>query len=310
MSTSIMSNQEMPSTTDLVLNQQAMEQMDKLATLMSQAKVTVPVHLQGSPSDCMAIVMQSAQWKMNPFIVAQKTHLVSGILGYEAQLVNAVISSSTAIQGRFHYEYGGDWTIEGEGVGVVTNAQKGVNVNIGTTISPNCWVRVGATLAGETEIQWGEPLYPSTITTKNSPLWKTNPKQQAAYLATKYWARLYAPAVIMGVYSTDELQPVTSKEREINPGLQPEKAATSTLNQILNTPSTNEIPVSEPLVVEPELNQYEGLKTAIENSPTIAELTNAGAQVAEAVKAHKISAEERKELGKLFTRIHRDLHQG
>ncbi len=38
-----------------------------------------------------------------------KTHLVNGVLGYEAQLVNAVIASSSAINGRFHYRYGGDW---------------------------------------------------------------------------------------------------------------------------------------------------------------------------------------------------------
>jgi hypothetical protein len=60
------------------------------------------------------------------------------------------------------------------------------------------------------------------VTTKNSPLWKTNPKQQAKYLALKYWARLYAPAVIMGVYSSDELEPEakapTEKvEKVINP---------------------------------------------------------------------------------------------
>ncbi|SUH14933.1 Gifsy-2 prophage RecT [Salmonella enterica subsp. enterica] len=38
-----------------------------------------------------------------------ETHLVNGVLGYEAQLVNAVIASSSAIHGRFHYRYGGDW---------------------------------------------------------------------------------------------------------------------------------------------------------------------------------------------------------
>jgi hypothetical protein len=37
--------------------------------------------------------MQAAQWGMNPFAVAQKTHVVNGTLGYEAQLVNAVVSS-------------------------------------------------------------------------------------------------------------------------------------------------------------------------------------------------------------------------
>lgn len=54
----------------------------------------------------MAIVMQAMQWGMNPYAVAQKTHTVNGVLGYEAQLVNAVIASSSAIHGRFHYRYG------------------------------------------------------------------------------------------------------------------------------------------------------------------------------------------------------------
>jgi hypothetical protein len=172
------------------------------ASMMSQGVATVPKHLQGSQSDCLAVTMQAMQWGMNPFAVAQKTHLVSGALGYEAQLVNAVISTSTAIEGRFHYEYGGDWKNDKD---------------------PTAWVKVGATLRGEEKIQWGEPLYPAVVTTKNSPLWKTAPKQQASYLALKYWARLYTPAVIMGVYTSDEIQDMDREERDITPG-RPESA--------------------------------------------------------------------------------------
>jgi hypothetical protein len=138
---------------------------------------------------------------MNPYAVAQKTHLVNGVLGYEAQLVNAVISSSSAIVGRFHYEYGGDWErIAG---------QKEGRDELGL------FIRVGAVLRGEADITWGENIYLADITTRNSPLWKTAPKQQIAYLAVKYWARLYCPEVILGVYSPDEVEPRT--EKEINP---------------------------------------------------------------------------------------------
>jgi hypothetical protein len=48
---------------------------------------------------------------------------------------------------------------------------------------------------------WGEPVF----------LWKTAPKQQIAYLAVKYWARLYCPEVILGVYSPDEVEPRTER---------------------------------------------------------------------------------------------------
>ena len=189
------------SASNAVFNVQALGQLTAFAELMAQSAVTVPKHLAGKPADCMAIVMQAMQWGMNPYAVAQKTHLVNGVLGYEAQLVNAVISSSSAIVGRFHYEYGGDW----EKIAGV----KGERDELGL------YIRVGAVLRGETEITWGECIFLADITTRNSPLWKTAPKQQIAYLAVKYWARLYCPEVILGVYSPDEVD--QKPEREINP---------------------------------------------------------------------------------------------
>ena len=42
--------------------------------------------------------------------------------------------------------------------------------------------------------------------TRNSTLWAEDPRQQLAYLATKRWARLYTPDVLLGVYTPDELR--------------------------------------------------------------------------------------------------------
>lgn len=167
-------------TAALALDPASINSMMSLAEKMASSKVTVPDHLRNS-ADCLAVVMQAAQWGMNPFAVAQKTHLVSGRLGYEAQLVNAVVMASGAIRGRFHYEYRGD----GEQM--------------------EC--RVGAVPRGESEIVWGEWLMLKNVATRNSPLWKTNQKQQLGYLQVKNWCRLYAPGAILGVYTPDELEP-------------------------------------------------------------------------------------------------------
>lgn len=108
----VTTEQQAPNTisaSNAIFNVQALGQLTAFANLMADSQVTVPAHLAGKPADCMAIVMQAMQWGMNPYAVAQKTHLVNGVLGYEAQLVNAVIASSSAIHGRFHYRYGGDW---------------------------------------------------------------------------------------------------------------------------------------------------------------------------------------------------------
>lgn len=177
----------------LITNEGNMQRLMALAEMMADSKVTVPKHLQGNKGDCMAIIIQATNWGMNPFACAQKTHLVNGTLGYEAQLVNAVVCASGAITGDgFTYEY------KGEGA------------------SMEC--RVGATKRGKSEITWGEWLCIGLVTTRNSPLWKTNPKQQMGYLQIKNWARSHSPGAIMGVYTTDEL--VEVKEIDVTPPLQ------------------------------------------------------------------------------------------
>lgn len=163
----------------MMMDSTKLQSLITFADMMAKSTISVPDHLRGKPSDCLAIAMQAAQWGMNPFQVAQKTHIVSGKLGYEAQLVNAVVQASGQIRGVFKYEF------QGEG-----NSLK---------------CRVGAVLRGESDVTWGEWLAISDVTTKNSPLWKTNPKQQLAYLQTKNWSRLYCPGAILGIYSDDEL---------------------------------------------------------------------------------------------------------
>lgn len=92
-----------------LFDSQYLNAISTFAQIMAQGTATVPKHLQGNQADCMAVAMQAAQWQMNPFAVAQKTHLINGVLGYEAQLVNAVISRSGVLASRFEYEWYGPW---------------------------------------------------------------------------------------------------------------------------------------------------------------------------------------------------------
>ena len=177
---------------ELMMNPAIMDALYKFAQVMAESKFTVPKHLQGNVGDCLAVAMQATLWGMHPFTVAQKTHQVGGALGYEAQLVNAVVQNSGAIIGRFHYEY------QGEGARL------------------QC--RVGAIPRGESEIVWGEWLSSESVTTKNSPLWKTNPKQQLGYLQVKNWARAFTPGAILGVYTPDEMEDIpVQRPKDITP---------------------------------------------------------------------------------------------
>ncbi|VGL33993.1 recombinase, RecT family [Klebsiella pneumoniae] len=198
-----------------IFSQEGMDRLVRFATLMADSKATVPAHLAGKPADCLAVTMQAAQWGMNPFAVAQKTHVVNGTLGYEAQLVNAVVSSSNLLATRLNYKWDGDWS----------------KVSGKTDKSPSLTVTVWATLKGESE--------PRTLTismaqagVRNSPLWEQDPRQQLAYLCVKRWARLHAPDVLLGVYTPDELQEAAPRvERDITP---PASTAAG-MNQLINS---------------------------------------------------------------------------
>lgn len=198
-----------------IFSPEGMNQLVRFAELMADSKATVPAHLAGKPSDCLAVTMQAAQWGMNPFAVAQKTHVVNGTLGYEAQLVNAVVSSSNLLSTRLNYRWEGDWS----------------KVNGKSDKSPSLTVTVSAVLKGEAEPR-ELTISMAQAGVRNSPLWEQDPRQQLAYLCVKRWARLHAPDVLLGVYTPDELQETTPRvERDITP-----PAATAQgMNSLINS---------------------------------------------------------------------------
>lgn len=139
----------------------------------------VPPHLRQKPGDCLAVVMQSMRWGMDPFAVANKTYFVNDRMAYEAQLVNAVLNARAPLSGRLQVSWDGE----------------------GATLT----CRVVGHIKGDPEPHtvWQEL---ATITTRNSPLWKQSPRQQLAYYTTRMWARLYCPEVLLGVYTDDEVR--------------------------------------------------------------------------------------------------------
>ena len=191
-----------------VANYSELEGMINLSKLMATSKVTIPVHLRNE-GDCLAIVMQSAQWGMNPFSVAQKTFLLNGVLGYEAQLVAAIINKNAPIKERLNYQFVGNW----DKVIGNTKEKTSRNGNIyrvsGSTPEDEkgCGVIVSATMHGETKPRELH-LMLTQVTVRNSTLWAEDPKQQLSYLASKKWSSLFCPDVILGVYTKDEVEEI------------------------------------------------------------------------------------------------------
>lgn len=206
-----------PGNTALILDPRHMQNMMAIAEVMARGISTVPRHLQKNQGDCLAVVMQATQWGMNPFAVAQKTHVVNGTLGYEAQLVNAVVSTMAPTKDRINYEWFGEW-------GRVMDkfeereSKKKVDEDTGKPLKYRvpAWnikdeeglgIRVWATMKGEDKPRVLELLLVQ-CRVRNSPLWADDPRQQIAYLAVKRWTRLHCPDVLLGVYTPDELEEI------------------------------------------------------------------------------------------------------
>lgn len=222
MSTAISTNENKAQLIDnisILTNGDLFERLRTLSVVMANSGAFVPDHFRGKPDACMAVVMQAARWGMDPFAVAQKTHIVSGALGYEAQLINAVITKMSPTKDRLHYDWFGPWEkIIGRFV-ERTNGQGKKYIAPGWDLKDEAGVgvRVWATMKGEEEPR-ELVIMLSQAQVRNSTLWASDPRQQLAYLAVKRWARLYCPDVILGVNSADEVEPRT--EKEINPAPQ------------------------------------------------------------------------------------------
>ncbi len=195
------------SITTLLFNQGAMSALITFGEMMAKSAVTIPKHLQGKPADCTAIAMQAAQWRMNPYAVAQKTHISqSGALGYEGQLINAVITNSGALEGRPEFEFIGDWD---RILGKVKEerGQNGGKYYVATwdkRDEEGLGVIVSALIRGEREPRKVK-LMMSQAYPRFSTQWATDPQQQITYLAVRKLARRYVPDAILGVYTIDEL---------------------------------------------------------------------------------------------------------
>ena len=217
----------------------ALDRITNFASLMASARISIPAELQKNPGDCLALCLQAHAWGMNPFAVAQKSHVIKGRLGYEAQLVNAVIVRHAPIEHRPVFTWSEGWDRIIGKFKKVPGKHGGAEYavpNWADKDEDGLWCEVSATIKKETaprvlrlEMKQAQP--------RQSTLWATDPKQQLAYTVMKRWARLHCPDVILGIYTPEELKAMPdSKEKDVTPSdklnaaLQGEKVTVRTEN--------------------------------------------------------------------------------
>ena len=146
-----------------------------LADFMATSKL-VGSHLQRSPADCLAVILQSVRWGTDPFATAQATSVIQGKLMFEGKLVMAVANTSGRLRGRLNFEYSGEGDAR-----VVTCS--GHLIGEPAPVSVDVKLRDART---------------------NNVQWTKQPDQQLAYHSARVWCRRYAPELMLGIYSAEE----------------------------------------------------------------------------------------------------------
>lgn len=177
-----------------VLDTAAFEQMQRVGAVMARSSL-VPNSLiarqegrgqdakwealpfETAMANCFLVVNQAVRWGMDPFAVAQCASVVHGRLMWEGKLVAAVIEQKLGI--RLQY----DITGTGENMTVAVSGkypdEDRPRVVTGSVAD---WKTTGT----------GTPWTPK------------NYVRMLHYRGAREWARLYAPAVMLGVYTDDE----------------------------------------------------------------------------------------------------------
>jgi RecT family len=182
-----------------------MGQVMEFAKLMSVSGVAVPAWLRSNPGGCLAICSRALRWGMDPFAVAEQSYMARGKggeehVGFQAQLIHAVVTSRAPLKGRLRSE------IIGEGD------------------ERRC--RVWGTFKGEdkpheyTSETLGNKIKALGRNDKNqikgSPLWDSDPAVQMTYSAVRQWCRLHSSETLLGVYTVDEIE--DSQPMDVTPG--------------------------------------------------------------------------------------------
>jgi len=141
--------------------------------------VALPIHMRNHVGVCLAICIQAVEWRMSPFAVANKSYVVNDRVAYESQLIHAVIEQRAPLAKRLRHTFAGEGS------------------------NRTCTI-IGHVRGEDQPFEYMSPPT-GQITPKNSPLWKSKPDLQLFYNASRDWARMYFPDVIMGVYSDDEI---------------------------------------------------------------------------------------------------------
>lgn len=204
-------NQNLPAKRDRIevvdavplLDTSRFEHMQRVATVMARSTLMPdtlwmegkkddkqPLPYEQILSNCFLVVNQAVRWGLDPFAVAQCVSVVHGKLCYEGKLVSAVLQAKMGMS--LHHVIVG----EGEATRIYLS-DKPITDDIKPLLKP-AYRRDDMRLFDGSVAEW-------KTTGANSPWSPKNFTRMLIYRGTRDWCRIYEPALMLGVYTDDEM---------------------------------------------------------------------------------------------------------
>lgn len=143
-------------------------------------------------SNCFLVVNQAARWGMDPFAVISCCAVVHGRLSYEGKLVAAVLDAKLGIE--LHHHFTGEPASEAFRIYL---SDQPFTDEIIAQLKPG-FSKTGWKIIDGSVAEW-------KTTGAGTPWTVKNYKRMLIYRGTRDWGRIFKPAIMLGVYSDDEM---------------------------------------------------------------------------------------------------------
>ena len=161
------------------------------------ASSLVPVAYQGNISNCMIALEISQRTNASPLMIMQNLYIVHGNPGWSSQYIIASINSCgrfSPLQFEMVGEQGKDtWGCFAKAKGIDGEIYTGATVTI-TMAKAEGWVQ------------------------KKGSKWQSMPEVMLRYRAASFFGRVYAPEILMGMKSSDEIEDIEYLEVNTSSG--------------------------------------------------------------------------------------------
>lgn len=156
----------------------------RVANMLSQSSM-VPKHFQGQPSNCLIALNMAGKFNLDPLMVMLKMPIVKDKPTMEGQLVIALVNAQMPFDTKLKFE--------------IVDSDKLEDVKC------TCWAMDG----GE-RIEYSLSVKEATAIGQagTNANWKNkgSAKLMLMYRTATYLVRTHAPEVLLGLYTTDEMQ--------------------------------------------------------------------------------------------------------